>query len=272
MNKLIISALLGMVVSVNAYADVMVSIDRNLQILAVNGVEPDLSFGHTAQLKLPNGTNQLLMRVEKVIQYSGNQNKYKSPAMVVKFNQENSQVLVKPASIVKDETTAKAFDKNPAVVLTNLANQPVEFEQDVLVTQGFSLIRNYEKELYRYNSQAKEASVSALNQVGFNQKRSAAEPVLAAATQTPEPMTAAEQVEPVASTSSPTSLTMVQYLYSEATRAEQQEFANWAFANRAEVAQPMVTQNKLVEMMADWYKKADKAEKASILSWLISQE
>ncbi|CSC93200.1 VvgS protein [Vibrio cholerae] len=34
----------------------------------------------------------------------------------------------------------------------------------------------------------------------------------------------------------------------------------------------MVTQNKLVEMMADWYKKADKAEKASILSWLISQE
>ncbi|EHU6503968.1 hypothetical protein KZG85_000407 [Vibrio cholerae] len=65
---------------------------------------------------------------------------------------------------------------------------------------------------------------------------------------------------------------MIQYLFGEASSAERQEFANWAFANRAEVAQPMVTQNKLVEMMADWYKKADKAEKASILSWLISQE
>ncbi|CAM2846729.1 DUF2057 domain-containing protein [Vibrio ordalii] len=272
MNKLIISALLGMVVAVNAYADVMVSIDRNLQILAVNGVEPDLSFGHTAQLKLPNGTNQLLVRVEKVIQYSGNQNKYKSPAMVVKFNQENSQVLVKPAAIVKDETTAKVFDNNPAVVLTNLANQPVEFEQDVLVTQGFSLIRNYEKELYRYNSQAKVASVSELNQVGFNQKRSAAEPVLAVTTQTPEPMTAAEQVAPIASTSSPTSLTMVQYLYSEATRAEQQQFANWAFANRAAVDKPLVSEHNLVTMMAYWYEKADKSEKSQILGWLLNQE
>ncbi|TXY23370.1 DUF2057 domain-containing protein [Vibrio mimicus] len=65
---------------------------------------------------------------------------------------------------------------------------------------------------------------------------------------------------------------MVQYLYGEANAAERQEFANWAFANRAEVAQPMATQNKLVGMMADWYGKANKTEKASILSWLISQE
>ncbi|HGF7202634.1 TPA: VvgS protein [Vibrio cholerae] len=65
---------------------------------------------------------------------------------------------------------------------------------------------------------------------------------------------------------------MVEYLYGEANAAERQEFANWAFANRAEVIQPMATQNKLVGMMADWYGKADKTEKASILSWLISQE
>ncbi|EKO3895749.1 hypothetical protein P0F23_003216 [Vibrio metschnikovii] len=65
---------------------------------------------------------------------------------------------------------------------------------------------------------------------------------------------------------------ILQYLYGEASALERQEFANWAFANRAEVTQPIVTQNKLVEMMADWYKKADKTEKASILSWLISQE
>lgn len=54
---------------------------------------------------------------------------------------------------------------------------------------------------------------------------------------------------------------MIQYLFGEASSAERQEFANWAFANRAEVAQPMVTQNKLVEMMADWYKKPIKPKK-----------
>ncbi|QXC56753.1 hypothetical protein KSS82_15895 [Vibrio mimicus] len=76
------------------------------------------------------------------------------------------------------------------------------------------------------------------------------------------------QTQPTAS--KPTE--MVEYLYGEANAAERQEFANWAFANRAEVTQPMATQNKLVGMMADWYGKADKTEKASILSWLISQE
>ncbi|WP_158120463.1 hypothetical protein [Vibrio metoecus] len=79
---------------------------------------------------------------------------------------------------------------------------------------------------------------------------------------------AAVQTQPTASKSEE----MVQYLFGEANSGERQEFANWAFANRAEVTQPMVTQSKLVDMMADWYKKADKAEKASILSWLISQE
>ncbi|WP_278182551.1 hypothetical protein [Vibrio misgurnus] len=74
-------------------------------------------------------------------------------------------------------------------------------------------------------------------------------------------------VEPASKTNQ-----MVQYLYSEATSAEQQEFANWAFANRAVVNQPLVSEHKLVIMMADWYQKADKADKAAILAWLISQE
>ncbi|MBF4360338.1 DUF2057 family protein, partial [Vibrio anguillarum] len=68
--------------------------------------------------------------------------------------------------------------------LTNAAKQSVEFQQDVLVTQGFSLIRDYEKELYQYNSQAKVASISALNQVGFNQKRGQAAPMPAQASET----------------------------------------------------------------------------------------
>ncbi|ARV25981.1 putative uncharacterized protein [Vibrio anguillarum] len=260
-----ISALLGMVISASSYADVVVNIDRNLQILAVNGVEPEISFGHTNEITLPDGANQLLVRFDKVIHFGGNQNKYKSPAIVVSFNQSNSKVLLKPASMVKDETTAKAFDKNPAVVLTNAAKQSVEFQQDVLVTQGFSLIRDYEKELYQYNSQAKVASISALNQVGFNQKRGQAAPMPAQASET------VISAEPV-TTAVPTSFTMVQYLYGEATSAEQQEFANWAFANRAAVNQPLVSENKLVTMMADWYQKTDKADKAAILAWLISQE
>ncbi|MGL4381373.1 MAG: VvgS protein [Vibrio sp.] len=78
--------------------------------------------------------------------------------------------------------------------------------------------------------------------------------------------------EPVKSMAESKTNQMVQYLYSEATSAEQQEFANWAFANRVAVNQPLVSEHKLVTMMADWYQKADKADKAAILAWLISQE
>lgn len=269
MNKLLISALLGMVVSSNTYADVTVSIDRNLQILAVNGVEPEISFGHTDEINLPNGSNQLLVRLEKVIHFGGTQNKYKSPAMVVSFNEANENLILKSAAIVRDEMTAKAFDKKPEVLLINSSQQPIDFKQDVLVAKGFSVFRDYENELYNYNSQGKIASISALNNVGINQKRSEAASEPAKTVQIAQDA----MVNSQATTQSVSkSYDMIQYLFGEASSAERQEFANWAFANRAEVAQPMVTQNKLVEMMADWYKKADKAEKASILSWLISQE
>lgn len=269
MNKLLISALLGMVVSSNTYADVTVSIDRNLQILAVNGVEPEISFGHTDEMTLPNGLNQLLVRLEKVIHFGGTQNKYKSPAMVVSFNADNESLFLKPGSVVRDEATAKTFDKKPAVLLTNSSMQPIEFQQDVLVAKGFSVFRDYENELYNYNAQDKIASISALNNVGINRKRSEtiSEPAKTAQAAQDSIVNSQATTQSVSK-----SYDMIQYLFGEANAAERQEFANWAFANRAEVAQPMVTQNKLVEMMADWYKKADKAEKASILSWLISQE
>ncbi|WP_217521304.1 DUF2057 domain-containing protein [Vibrio metschnikovii] len=264
MNKFLISALLGMVVSSHAYADVMVNIDRDLQILAINGVEADFPFGHTSELVLPNGLNQLLVRMEKVIQYSGTQNKYKSPAIVLSFAQENSQVFLKPARLVQDETTSKEFDRKPEVLLTNSSQRALEFQQDVLAPKGFSVFRNYEKELFDYNAQDKIAAVSAPNHQGFNQQRSQREALvsaeLVAVVTAQTPVTHSKSTE------------MVHYLFGEANSAERQEFANWAFANRAEVNQLIVTQSKLVEMMADWYQKADKTEKSSILSWLISQE
>ena len=65
---------------------------------------------------------------------------------------------------------------------------------------------------------------------------------------------------------------MVQYWFNEGTAADQKQFADWAFSNRSEVKQAMKTDSKPLEMMAYWYEKADKTQKAAILSWLISQE
>ncbi|MCG6233396.1 DUF2057 family protein [Vibrio furnissii] len=65
---------------------------------------------------------------------------------------------------------------------------------------------------------------------------------------------------------------MVQYWFNEGSDAERKQFADWAFSNRAEVKQAMNSESKALDMMAYWYEKADKTQKAGILSWLISQE
>lgn len=65
---------------------------------------------------------------------------------------------------------------------------------------------------------------------------------------------------------------MVQYWFGEATDAEQQQFADWAFSQRTSVTDMIKTESKPVEMMAYWYDKADKTEKSNILSWLLGQE
>lgn len=152
-------SLLVLMFSYTAQADVVVNIDKDLQLLAINGEELTGSFGHTPQVTLSDGINQLVLRAEKVIHMGGNKNKYKSPAIVVKMVANNSQLLVQPSINIRDETMSKEFDRNPGVTVISQQGK-VEYTQDVLLSRGMGLFRDYEKELVRFNQSNSTAAVS----------------------------------------------------------------------------------------------------------------
>lgn len=156
-------SLLVLMFAYTAQADVIVNIDRDLQLLAINGEELTGSFGHTPQVTLGDGINQLVFRAEKVIHMGGNKNKYKSPAIVVKIVANNSQLLVQPSINIRDETMSKEFDRNPGVTVISQQGK-VEYTQDVLLSRGMGLFRDYEKELVRFNQSNSVAAVSLREQ------------------------------------------------------------------------------------------------------------
>ena len=71
--------LLAAAVSCNSFAQVTVSLDRDIEVLVTNGEEFDKPMiGHAGKLVLPDGENQLLVRVAKLIHRGGKKEKFNS--------------------------------------------------------------------------------------------------------------------------------------------------------------------------------------------------
>ncbi|WP_300173707.1 hypothetical protein [uncultured Aliivibrio sp.] len=64
---------------------------------------------------------------------------------------------------------------------------------------------------------------------------------------------------------------MTKYWFGDATASEQEQFSEWAFANRKSISSPLKSESKSVEMLSYWYEKTSVEEKASILTWLLNQ-
>ena len=65
---------------------------------------------------------------------------------------------------------------------------------------------------------------------------------------------------------------MTKYWFGDATDLEQEQFTEWAFANRKLINSELTTSSKSLEMLSYWYEEASVEEKASILTWLLNQE
>ena len=64
---------------------------------------------------------------------------------------------------------------------------------------------------------------------------------------------------------------MTKYWLDEATAAEQDQFTEWAFANRKVINNKLTTSSKSLEMLSYWYVKASSEDKAQILTWLLNR-
>ena len=64
---------------------------------------------------------------------------------------------------------------------------------------------------------------------------------------------------------------MTKYWFDEAAVTEQEQFTEWAFANRKAVNNKLTTSSKSLEMLSYWYEKASSEDKAQILTWLLNK-
>ncbi len=248
MNKLGRFLLVGtLMASSNAIAQVEVRLHRDVAPIVVKDKEVGFSLKKKETFVLPNGTNQLVIRVEKLVENLGEREKFNSKAVVVTFDAKDSVINIEPTKNIKQRSQAVEFDESPRFDLNVISGEISKDSQGVLNASN-GLTRDYLKELAAYNKE---------NNLGIKVMESSADTKLAT-----------ELVDVEKSKSQD----MVQYWFGEATDAEQQQFADWAFSQRSSVTDMIKTESKPVEMMAYWYDKADKTEKSNILSWLLRQE
>lgn len=67
------------------------------------------------------------------------------------------------------------------------------------------------------------------------------------------------------------SVEMTQYWYGEATLSEQEQFTQWAVANRKSISSPLISESKPLEMLGYWFDKATAKEKTQVLLFLVHQ-
>ncbi|WP_412498164.1 DUF2057 family protein [Vibrio furnissii] len=146
-------------VSTGSYANIDVTFDRDIQLLAVNGESEGVTFGHLSELTLESGVNQLLVRAERVIQMSGKKNKYKSPLMVVKITGEEGKINIAPQTVIRNEDNAREFDRHPALAVEVLGGQ-LDVQQDFIPGRTFGLMGDYGKELANFNRTDSVAAIS----------------------------------------------------------------------------------------------------------------
>lgn len=143
-------AVLSCLLAPNALAGVEVNLGDSIDIIAYNGEEVGMRVSPLRHLELNNGTNQIAIRMSKLVQKSDGQfEKYNSPVSIVTFSAENQTITLSPAQKVKNVKDADSFSKSPIYTLNTEGEIAVTQE---LLPRGSGLTRDYEKEIARYNS------------------------------------------------------------------------------------------------------------------------
>lgn len=135
LNKLL--AICGAVISPLSLASVNIDIPQDVQILVVNGEDAGYSsfgFDYKESLELSNGINQVVFRISKVVNESGNKStKFKSKPLVATFDSSDSQLKLQVPNL-KTLQSGYNFDSNPSFEL-DVSNGKVDyFKQGQLKT------------------------------------------------------------------------------------------------------------------------------------------
>lgn len=142
--------LLSMLSPFSAKAEVIIKLDKNVEAIVVDGEERPLTVFNKTSFSLPNGANQLVLRVSKLVTKGSEFEKFRSDPVVVTFDASDTSLYIKPEHDIRFEREAKDYKSKALFVLQTPDGQNLIAEQAVL-PRGSGFTRNYEKELARFN-------------------------------------------------------------------------------------------------------------------------
>ncbi|WP_325891943.1 YccT family protein [Grimontia sp. NTOU-MAR1] len=136
----------------NSLASVNVELDRNVAQLVVNGEQTGIFLNKQSKLELENGVNQLVIRVEKLVQSSnGEREKFNSKPVVLTFNAANSSLELTVDEKIDTTNQAREFDRAPKFIVREKNTGRVISNEQALLPSGGGITRDYEREVERYN-------------------------------------------------------------------------------------------------------------------------
>ena len=243
--------------SLPALSAVDVQIQREIAPVIINGESLGFTLQKRSVLELDDGLNQVVVRIEQLVQNSlGEREKFNSTPVVVTFDESNVDLELTIPKRFSTIAKAEQFNENPQFLLTNKkTGKVVKTTQDILPNGG-GITRDYEKETARYNSK---------NGILLN----GVQPVMvAAAVSAPQSVEVAKAL-PVESKSTE----MVKYWFGEATPQDQEKFAQLAFSHRnSEINLSENNSSQSLQMMTYWFNEAERSDKKNIVAWIINNE
>ena len=138
--------------SSTVFAAIDIKLSKDIELIATNGQEVGMRLFKKRQLELDNGLNQLVVRVAKLVRQSnGEFEKFNSDPVIITFEADDQRLSLDVDTVVNTVVEANKFNQMPSFVLTS-QNGLVRFEQELL-PRGPGITRDYDKEIFRYNSQ-----------------------------------------------------------------------------------------------------------------------
>ncbi|MDX1301609.1 DUF2057 domain-containing protein [Photobacterium sp.] len=140
-----------------SFAAVNIDLPDSAELILVNGIKAQ---GNDT-LTLNNGQNQIAFRYEGGYRENGEYSIFKSDVIIMAFSGTDTHVSLTLPKL-RSSLDGRAFNREPALTLTNNTGTPIAFEQDKLMNSGMQLGRDFEAEIAAYNQTSQPAAVTSL--------------------------------------------------------------------------------------------------------------
>ncbi|AUI85608.1 hypothetical protein BS333_04055 [Vibrio azureus] len=140
----------GLMTSFSSFATVNVDFDVAIEPMLINGEEVGSFVNQMTKAELPDGANQLVVRVSKLIRDKGVFTKFKSEPIVLTFDASDVNLRIEPGKAFNSSEEVGDFQTHPTAKIIQDDGQIMSAHEGVL-KRGKGLIRDYSDELAAYN-------------------------------------------------------------------------------------------------------------------------